>query len=45
MKRIQATHWRDRVALSAAAAIGQSSDEEVIHRARTLADQSWLTVG
>ena len=44
MKRFQATHWRDRVALSASAAIGQSSDEEVIHRARTLVDQSWLTV-
>ena len=44
MKRIQATHWRDRVALSASAAIGQSSDEEVIHRARTLVDQSWFTV-
>ena len=44
VKRIQATHWRDRVALAAAAAIGQYSDEEVIHRARVLADQWWLTV-
>ena len=39
MKRIQATNWRDRVALAAAT---DSSDEEV-SRARTLADKSWLT--